>query len=138
MSLALLLTLTSNIIGIFTVPFILPHVAAAAGLGNQAAIGAAAAQAAGGAAAAAAGGGAAAVAAGGGAAAVAGGTMLEPLPLMLQLCQTILLPTFLGAALRGMVPGRSQLNLIDHMELQNIPFMYLTHPLAMNPLHDFC
>jgi hypothetical protein len=33
--------------------------------------------------------------------------MLEPLPLMLQLCQTILLPTLLGAAVRGFIPGET-------------------------------
>jgi hypothetical protein len=31
--------------------------------------------------------------------------MLEPLPLLVQLVQTILLPTLLGAAIRGFVPG---------------------------------
>lgn len=34
--------------------------------------------------------------------------MLEPLPLLLQLCKTILLPTMIGASIRGFVPGRSR------------------------------
>lgn len=71
-SLALLLTVVSNILGIFTMPFILPHVVAASNLGSftGSATG-----------------------------------MLEPVALMLQLCQTILLPTFLGACIRGFMPG---------------------------------
>jgi sodium/bile acid cotransporter 7 len=73
-SLALLLTVTSNILGIFTMPFILPHILAAA------------------------------PAIAGGSAAAAG-SVLEPLPLLVQLVQTILLPTLLGAAIRGFVPG---------------------------------
>lgn len=75
-SLALLLTISSNIMGIFTMPFILPHIVAAASLDLGAA-----------------------------GAAAAGARMLEPLPLMLQLCQTILLPTLIGASIRGLVPG---------------------------------
>jgi hypothetical protein len=75
-SLALLLTVASNILGIFTMPFVLPHVVAASGVQG------------------------AAVAQG---AAAAG--MLEPLPLMLQLCQTILVPTLIGASIRGFIPG---------------------------------
>jgi hypothetical protein len=37
--------------------------------------------------------------------------MLDPVALMLQLCQTILLPTFIGASIRGLVPGGWLLNL---------------------------
>lgn len=74
MSLALLLTVTSNILGIFTMPFILPHVVAAAALGAAGSSSSTAA-------------------------------MLEPLALMGQLCQTILLPTFIGASIRMLVPG---------------------------------
>jgi sodium/bile acid cotransporter 7 len=81
-SLALLLTVTTNILGIFTMPFILPHMARAAALTTLAA--------------------AAAAAAGPSAAAT---VTLEPLPLMLQLCQTILVPTMLGASIRCLVPG---------------------------------
>jgi predicted Na+-dependent transporter len=80
-SLALLLTVSSNILGIFTMPFILPHILAAAPIMCTAAAGA------------------------GGSATTAAETMLEPLPLLLQLMQTILLPTLLGAAVRGFVPG---------------------------------
>jgi predicted Na+-dependent transporter len=71
-SLALLLTVVSNVLGIFTMPFILPHVVAASALG---------------------------------AAGSSTAGMLDPLALMLQLCQTILLPTFIGASIRGFVPG---------------------------------
>jgi sodium/bile acid cotransporter 7 len=76
-SLALLLTVASNILGIFTMPFVLPHVVAASGIstGPGAAVQGAAA------------------------------SMLEPLPLMLQLCQTILVPTLIGASIRGLIPG---------------------------------
>jgi predicted Na+-dependent transporter len=73
-SLALLLTVASNVLGIFTMPFVLPHVMAAAAVAPQAAAG-------------------------------AGAVVLEPLPFMLQLCQTILLPTAIGASIRGWVPG---------------------------------
>ena len=76
MSLALLLTITSNIIGIFTMPFVLPHIVAASSLDLGAA-----------------------------GAAAAGAQMLEPLPLMFQLCQTILVPTAIGASIRAFVPG---------------------------------
>jgi sodium/bile acid cotransporter 7 len=74
-SLALLLTVSSNILGIFTMPFILPCILAAAPPATVAASTA-------------------------GPAAV-----LEPLPLLWQLCQTILLPTLIGASVRGFVPG---------------------------------
>jgi sodium/bile acid cotransporter 7 len=73
-SLALLLTVSSNILGIFTMPFILPHIIAAAGP---------------------------LTAAGG----LAGGAALDPLPLLVQLCKTILVPTMIGATIRGFVPG---------------------------------
>jgi hypothetical protein len=73
-SLALLLTVVSNVLGIFTMPFIVPHVVAASALG-----------------------------AAGSSSSTAG--MLDPVALMLQLCQTILLPTFIGASIRGVVPG---------------------------------
>jgi sodium/bile acid cotransporter 7 len=84
-SLALLLTVTTNILGIFTMPFILPHMARAAALTTPAAAAAAAAAAAG--------------------PSAAATVTLEPLPLMLQLCQTILVPTMLGASIRCLVPG---------------------------------
>jgi sodium/bile acid cotransporter 7 len=74
-SLALLLTVVSNVLGIFTMPFILPHIVAASALSGAA----------------------------GSSTAAAG--MLDPLALMLQLCQTILLPTFIGASIRGFIPG---------------------------------
>eukprot|EP00882_Tetradesmus_deserticola_P007536 GHRQ01007936.1.p1 GENE.GHRQ01007936.1~~GHRQ01007936.1.p1 ORF type:complete len:397 (+),score=77.04 GHRQ01007936.1:714-1904(+) len=80
-SLALLLTISSNILGIFTMPFILPHILAAAPITHAAA------------------------SAGGLAATSAAGPVLEPLPLLVQLVQTILLPTLLGATIRGVVPG---------------------------------
>lgn len=70
---ALLLTVSSNILGIFTMPFILPHLLAAAPLATVAGL---------------------------------QGAVLEPLPLLLQLCKTILLPTMIGAAIRGFVPGK--------------------------------
>jgi sodium/bile acid cotransporter 7 len=107
-SLALLLTVTTNILGIFTMPFILPHIAAAAALTGPTAATAAAA-------------------AGPGAATV----VLQPLPLMLQLCQTILVPTFLGAAVRGLVPGaaaaidkrKKLLSYINAGLLASVPWM---------------
>ena len=80
-SLALLLTVSSNILGIFTMPFILPHILAAAAAAAASPL--------------------AAAGSGGGAAAA----VLEPLPLLLQLCKTILLPTMIGAAIRGCLPG---------------------------------
>lgn len=79
MSLALLLTVVSNILGIFTMPFILPHIVAASPLSVAAA-------------------GVGGVKAG----------VLEPVQLLFQLCQTILLPTVIGAAIRGLVPGEAQ------------------------------
>jgi sodium/bile acid cotransporter 7 len=83
-----LLTVTSNILGIFTMPFILPHVLAASPIMQAAAAD-----------------GSAATSVASGNAAAAAGAMLEPLPLLVQLVQTILLPTLLGAAIRGLVPG---------------------------------
>lgn len=65
MALALLLTVGSNLLGIFTIPFMLPMV-----LGEA-----------------------------------AGGMTLSPLPLLVQLVQTILVPMMVGAAIRGFVPG---------------------------------
>jgi predicted Na+-dependent transporter len=77
-SLALLLTVVSNVLGIFTMPFIVPHVVAASALGAAGSSSSSSSSAAG---------------------------MLDPVALMLQLCQTILLPTFIGASIRGFVPG---------------------------------
>eukprot|EP00878_Enallax_costatus_P028780 GHUV01031122.1.p1 GENE.GHUV01031122.1~~GHUV01031122.1.p1 ORF type:complete len:337 (+),score=111.54 GHUV01031122.1:130-1140(+) len=76
-SLALLLTVVSNILGIFTMPFMLPHIVAASPLSAAADAGVTS----------------------------AGAGVLEPVPLLLQLCQTILLPTMIGAAIRGLIPG---------------------------------
>jgi sodium/bile acid cotransporter 7 len=76
-SLALLLTVSSNILGIFTMPFILPHILAAAP----------------------------AAAAGASSGLSAGAAVLQPVPLLLQLCKTILVPTLVGAAIRGFLPG---------------------------------
>jgi len=76
-SLALLLTVSSNILGIFTMPFMLPHIITAASLGPG----------------------------GVGGGGLPGAAVLEPLPLLLQLCKTILVPTMIGAAIRGFVPG---------------------------------
>lgn len=109
MSLALLLTVTTNILGIFSMPFILPHIAAAAALTGPTA------------------------AAGAGAATV----VLQPLPLMLQLCQTILVPTFLGAAVRGLVPGaaaaidkhKKLLSYINAGLLASVPWMQVSNCL---------
>lgn len=102
-SLALLLTVTSNILGIFTMPFLLPHILAAAP-----------------------------IAAGSGAAAA--GPVLEPLPLLVQLVQTILLPTLLGAAIRGFVPGaaafidarRKLMSYISAALLALVPWMQIS------------
>jgi len=58
-------------------PFLLPHIVAASSLHGAGAAGAAA----------------------------AGTAMLEPFPLMLQLSQTILVPTLIGASIRGFIPG---------------------------------
>lgn len=80
-SLALLLTVSSNILGIFTMPFILPHILAAA---PAAAVGASPGLS-------------------------AGAAVLQPLPLLLQLCKTILVPTLVGASIRGFLPGGEQL-----------------------------
>lgn len=80
-SLALLLTVSSNILGIFTMPFILPHILAAAP----------------------------AAAAGASQGLSTGAAVLQPLPLLLQLCKTILVPTLIGATIRGFLPGEEQL-----------------------------
>lgn len=64
-ALALLLTVSSNMLGIFTIPFLMPAL-----LGSG-----------------------------------AGAVQLSPLPLLKQLVQTILVPTLIGASLRGFVPG---------------------------------
>jgi sodium/bile acid cotransporter 7 len=116
-SLALLLTVTTNILGIFTMPFILPHMANAAALTPPAA-----------------------------AAAAAAIVTLEPLPLMLQLCQTILVPTMLGASVRGLVPGaaaaidrnKKMLSYINAGLLASVPWMqvgqvacYVVNPKPM-------
>lgn len=90
-SLALLLTVSSNILGIFTLPFSLPHVLAAAAPGLSSVALPAAAQ-------------AGSVSPGG----------LEPLQLLLQLCKTILLPTVVGAAIRGFVPGEGARGSFDY------------------------
>lgn len=99
MSLALLLTVTSNILGIFTMPFILPHIAQAAALTGPSA--------------------------------TTAQVVLEPLPLMLQLCQTILVPTLLGASIRGLIPGaaaaidrhKKSLSYINAGLLASVPWM---------------
>lgn len=87
-------------------PFILPHIAHASSLTAPSTAGAAAA---------------------GAAAAVT----LEPLSLMLQLCQTILVPTLLGASVRGLVPGaaaaidanKRALSYINAGLLASVPWM---------------
>jgi sodium/bile acid cotransporter 7 len=107
---------TTNILGIFTMPFLLPHIAAASALIPPPATAGAAGAAAG------------SVAA---AAAAAAAVTLEPLPLMLQLCQTILVPTLLGAAVRGLVPGaagvidrhKKVLSYINAGLLASVPWM---------------
>uniref|UniRef100_A0A383W3M5 Bile acid:sodium symporter n=1 Tax=Tetradesmus obliquus TaxID=3088 RepID=A0A383W3M5_TETOB len=103
-SLALLLTVSSNILGIFTMPFILPHVVAAAALGAA------------------------------GSSSSSSAAMLEPLALMGQLCQTILLPTFIGASIRGLVPGaaafidshKKQLSYANAALLASVPWMQIS------------
>lgn len=110
-ALALLLTVVSNVLGILTMPFFLPHIAAAAALGAGGCCGASGAQAASGATA-----------------------LLAPLPLMVQLCQTILVPTLLGAFVRGAVPGaaaaidmhRRQLAFVNAMLLASVPWMQVS------------
>jgi len=64
-ALALLLTVASNMLGVFTMPFLLPAL-----LGPS-----------------------------------LGSLQLEPLPLLARLVQNILVPTFVGAAIRAFVPG---------------------------------
>jgi predicted Na+-dependent transporter len=102
-SLALLLTVVSNVLGIFTMPFILPHVVAASALG-----------------------------AAGGSSSTAG--MLDPVALMLQLCQTILLPTFIGAMIRGIVPGGWGCCTLHHCA-RYIPLLLLCHNGCMQLQH---
>lgn len=110
-SLALLLTVTTNILGIFTMPFILPHIAHASQLTVPSA-----------------------AAAAGSAAGAAPTVMLEPLSLMLQLGQTILVPTLLGASVRGLVPGaaaaidsnRKALSYINAGLLASVPWMQIS------------
>ena len=63
---AILLTVSSNLLAVFTLPLVLPLV-----LGS-----------------------------------VAGGLVLDPRALFLQLVQLVLVPTVVGAAARGLVPGR--------------------------------
>lgn len=77
-SLALLLTVASNLLGTLTMPFVLPHVLSAApALTAETGVGLIT-------------------------------DILQPVPLLLQLSQLILLPTLLGAAVRGFVPGAAQ------------------------------
>jgi len=113
-SLALLLTVTTNILGIVTMPFILPHIAKAAALSapTAAAAGASAA-----------------------CQSAAAHVVLEPVPLMLQLCQTILVPTMLGASVRGLIPGAADvidkhkklLSCINAGLLASVPWMQVGH-----------
>lgn len=67
-ALALLLTVASNMLGVFTMPFMLPALLGPA-LGG-------------------------------------GAVGLEPLPLLVKLIKSILLPTLAGAAVRSLVPGK--------------------------------
>jgi sodium/bile acid cotransporter 7 len=65
-ALALLLTVSTNMLGVFTMPFTLPAL-----LGP----------------------------------ALAGSVRLEPLPLLVKLVKTILVPSLVGASIRAFVPG---------------------------------
>ncbi|GBF96502.1 hypothetical protein Rsub_09844 [Raphidocelis subcapitata] len=112
-SLALLLTVASNILGIFTMPFVLPHVMAAASIAPQAAAG-------------------------------AGAAVLEPLPFMMQLCQTILLPTAIGACIRGFVPGaaaaidarRKLMSYLNAAMLASVPWMQISKTASQSMAVD--
>ncbi|KAG2432615.1 hypothetical protein HXX76_008955 [Chlamydomonas incerta] len=114
-ALALLLTISTNLASVFTLPFLLPWA-----LKTTASIG---------------GFGAAAAAAGGSAAAA---VRLDPVPLLVQLVQCILLPTLLGAGVRASSEGlrvwvdanRRTLSVISGGLLSLVPWMQVSKALA--------
>ncbi|PNW78481.1 hypothetical protein CHLRE_09g395700v5 [Chlamydomonas reinhardtii] len=114
-ALALLLTIATNLASVFTLPFLLPWA-----LKTTASIG---------------GFGAAAAVAGGSAAAA---VRLDPVPLLVQLVQCILLPTLLGAGVRGASEGlrswvdanRRTLSVISGGLLSLVPWMQVSKALA--------
>ncbi|PNH11225.1 putative sodium/metabolite cotransporter BASS4, chloroplastic [Tetrabaena socialis] len=109
-ALALLLTIASNLASVFTLPFLLPWaLQASAALGGFSTAGGA-----------------------------AGAARLDPLPLLLQLVQCILLPTLAGAGLRGALPAlrvwvdanRRTLSVISGGLLSLVPWMQVSKALA--------
>jgi sodium/bile acid cotransporter 7 len=97
-ALALLLTILTNVLGIFTMPFLL---SALLGSGS-------------------------------------GAVRLEPLPLLLQLLRTILLPTIAGACARAFVPGvagfvdanKKRMSYASAMLLATVPWMQVSKAVS--------
>ncbi|KAG2454170.1 hypothetical protein HYH02_001205 [Chlamydomonas schloesseri] len=120
-ALALLLTIATNLASVFTLPFLLPWaLKTTASIGG---FGAAAAAAAGGPA---------------GSAAAVSAVRLDPVPLLVQLVQCILLPTLLGACIRASGEGlrnwvdanRRTLSVISGGLLSLVPWMQVSKALS--------
>ncbi|GIL55681.1 hypothetical protein Vafri_11228, partial [Volvox africanus] len=110
-ALALLLTITTNMTSVFTLPFVLPWaLQASAALGG--------------------------FACGGGNDGVA--VRLDPMPLLVQLVQCILVPSLVGAGVRGVLPGirvwvdsnRRTLSVLSGALLSLVPWMQVSKALA--------
>ncbi|GIL76788.1 hypothetical protein Vretifemale_6259 [Volvox reticuliferus] len=110
-ALALLLTISTNMTSVFTLPFVLPWaLQASASLGGFSCSG------------------------GDGGVAV----QLDPMPLLVQLVQCILVPTLIGAGVRGVLPGirtwvdsnRRTLSVISGALLSLVPWMQVSKALA--------
>ncbi|KXZ50123.1 hypothetical protein GPECTOR_18g97 [Gonium pectorale] len=114
-ALALLLTISTNLVSVFTLPLLLPWA-----LKTSAALG---------------GFGAATSSAAGG---VAAGVRLDPVPLLVQLVQCILLPALAGAGLRAALPGlrtwvdanRRTLSVVSGGLLSLVPWMQVSKALS--------
>ena len=97
-ALALLLTIITNVLGIFTIPFLL---SALLGSGS-------------------------------------GAVRLDPLPLLLQLLRTILLPTIAGACARALVPGvasfvdanKKRMSYVSALLLATVPWMQVSKAVS--------
>ena len=106
MAMAILLTVTSNLLAVFTLPLTLPLALS----GARSVL---------------AGGGGCGLGAGAGAA-VSAGLQLDPGALLQQLVAMVLVPTLVGASIRAWVPGGSVLLDYGHPD----PLM---HPLPLEP-----
>ncbi|GLC58594.1 hypothetical protein PLESTB_001378400 [Pleodorina starrii] len=112
-ALALLLTIATNLTSVFTLPFILPWA-----LQTSASLGG--------------------FCVGGGSGGAAAAVQLDPVPLLVQLVQCILLPTLVGSSLRGVSPGlrswvdsnRRTLSVISGGLLSLVPWMQVSKALA--------